>query len=136
MSASNVAERDMANFITGATVTAPTVLYLALYTSAPDDATAGTEVSGSNYSRVNVGIGSVNWTAAGINTAAANKLLVTFATPSGSWGTVTHWALWNHATDTTVDTYRIWWGVLSASITPGTNDTVKVAIGALTLSID
>ena len=136
MSASNVAERDMVNWVTGATVSPPTVLYYALCTTAPDDATKGTEPSGGNYSRASVGIGATNWTAAGINTAGSNKLLVTFATPSASWGHVTHWALWSHLTDVTVDTYRQWWGVLSAAIDPGTNDTVKVAIGALTLSID
>jgi hypothetical protein len=60
-----------------------TALYVALYTSAPTASAAGTEVSGSNYSRVQVS----TWDAAS-NGATANTSVITFPTASGSWGTV------------------------------------------------
>lgn len=63
---------------TGATITAPATVYMSLYTVAPTDSTAGTEVTGGGYTRQTVTFnaasggtitnnGAVSWTASGAN---------------------------------------------------------------------
>ena len=45
----------------GQTFTPPATAYVALYTTAPTDSTAGTEVSGGSYARVAVTSSLANW---------------------------------------------------------------------------
>ena len=85
----------------------PAALYVALYTAAPTDAGGGTEVAGGGYARVNLAPGDTNWGATQGGTAGAsngttgatqNAVVITFATPSAGWGTVTHFAIHDAAT--------------------------------------
>ena len=77
----------------------PTPMYESLFTAAPSNAGGGTEVGGgANYGRIAVTGGLVQWagtqvagsTAASTGTGGttSNNALITFGTPSGSWGTV------------------------------------------------
>lgn len=103
--------------------------YVALYTAAPTDAGGGTEVSGNNYSRVQTA--GADWAAASSG-ASSNANAITFPTPSGSWGTVTHFGIFDAATNGNL----LWWGALGASKTPGSGDSASFAAGALDLTDD
>lgn len=106
-------------------------IYLGLSTSTPTN-TGGnvTEPSGNNYSRVSVTNNATEFPNASAG-AKANANLIPFATASGSWGTVTHWVLFNAASSGTV----LMSGALSASKTPGSGDTLKFQTGALTVTL-
>lgn len=84
----------------GQAYTAPVTIYVALFTSACSDASAGTEVSGGSYARPGLAASLANWAgtqSAGSTTASSgtggttsNNASISFATPSAGWGTVTH----------------------------------------------
>lgn len=125
---SDYAENKVLDHIVGKTsFTMPTV-YLALFTAAPSDSGGGTEVSGNNYSRKSTA-GS-DWVAAS-GGATSNATVLTFATPSGSWGTVTHFALFDASTTGNM----LAWAPLSASQAVGTGNTVSFAIGDLDITL-
>ncbi len=83
----------------GTPYTAPTTLYVGLMTSACSDSAAGTEVSGGSYVRVGVANNSAQWDAtSGTDGTTANTNAITFATPSASWGSVSHFGLYDAST--------------------------------------
>lgn len=66
------------------TATRPTSWYVSLYTVAPGEGTAGTEVSGGSYART-----AATFTVSGTApTQAANNAAVEFPEATASWGTV------------------------------------------------
>jgi hypothetical protein len=75
-----------------AAFTAPTTVYVGLFTSATDAAGGGTEVSGNSYTRK-----AMSFDAASAG-ASDNASAVEFDTATGSWGTVTHTAVLDAAT--------------------------------------
>jgi hypothetical protein len=109
-----------------ASYTPATTVYVGLTTDTPTDSTGGTEVSTNNYGRT-----AVTFSAAS-NGAITNSGTVTFPVPSGSWGTVTHFELW----DASSAGNRLAWAALSASRTPGSGDTVQFAAGDLDVTLD
>lgn len=82
----------------GQTFTPPGTMHIALYTVAPTDSTAGTEVSGGSYARVSVTRSLANWSgtqSAGSTTASSgtggqssNNAAITFPAPTGNWGSI------------------------------------------------
>lgn len=127
---SNYLEDALIGVLRGSTFPAvPANFYVALFTSATDDASGGTEVSGNNYARVAMSPASGTWDAsAGGNGTTANTATVTFPTSSGSWGTVSHWALYDASTSGN----RWIHGALSAPVSVGaSNITVSFAAGQL-----
>lgn len=129
---SDYLENALLNHVLNATAySAPATLYVALFTAAPTDAGGGTEVTGNNYSRKAVTANTTNFPAAS-GGSVANGAAITFATPSGSWGTVTHFGLFDASTSGNL----LYWGALTTSKTPGNGDTVSFAIGALTITED
>jgi len=107
--------------------TSPATVYLALFTSATDDASGGTEVSGNGYGRQPITFGAAQSPAGTIQ----NSGLVAFpsASPSG-WGTVTHFAIYDASTNGN----RLVWGALSASKTINAGDRIEFAIGDITIT--
>lgn len=90
-----------------ATFAKPAALYVALFTAAPGDAGGGTEVSGGAYARVNLPPLDTNWKAtqggvsgvsSGTGGQTANATIVMFAAPTATWGTITHFGLFDAAT--------------------------------------
>lgn len=82
-----------------ATWTAPTNVYVALFTSDPgyDNAT-GVEVSGGSYARVQHQ-GAGDWIATvGSDLQYENNGTITFPTATANWGTVSHFALFDALT--------------------------------------
>ena len=126
----------------GQSFTSPTTLYLGLCTSAPSDSSAGTEVSGNNYARVAVTCGLNTWAAtqgdtspvvasSGTGGLTSNSAAIEFPTPSGSWGTITHWTLWDDSSPENM----LFWGALSASKAVQENDDVSFVAGSLQVTV-
>ncbi len=127
MSFSNFLEDEVLDHVfRNSSYTPPTTVYAALYTATPSDAGGGTEVSGNNYGRAAITFG------ASSGGAISNSSAVTFPTPSGSWGTVTHFGVFDASTTGNL----LAWGALSASRSPANGDTVQFAIGELDITLD
>lgn len=138
--------RAQAIGITGATAaagTGPATLYISLFTAAPTDSTAGTEVTGGSYARVAVTSSLANWAgtqSAGSTTASSgtggttsNNNAITFPTPSANWGTATHWGMHDAATAGNLLKYA----ALTASKTINNGDPApSFAAGALQYTED
>lgn len=107
--------------------TAPTV-YIGLFTAAPTDAGGGTEVSGSNYARVDA---SALFGAAS-GTAIANDGAITFPTASGSWGTITHFGVFDAVSAGNL----LIWGAITPNKAIGSGDTASFATGELDVTLD
>jgi hypothetical protein len=111
--------------------TKPTVLAVGLFTGAPADAGGGTEVTGNNYSRAQLNPLDANWAApAGGNGVTSNATTITFATPSATWGTVTHFGIFDAASAGNL----LFHGILTQSKVVNNGDTVSFAAGALQLT--
>lgn len=99
MSFSNYLENELLDHVFGGNAyTAPSTLYVALLTSAPDDATTGasmSEVSGSGtgYSRV-----TATFTVSGTAPTQAQNSAQLNWSATGSWGTVSHVAVMDGGT--------------------------------------
>jgi uncharacterized membrane protein len=115
----------------GALATAPTV-YVGLSTTTPTMAGGNvTEPSGNNYARVATAAG--DWVTA---TSADPSLLenanaVTFPQASGSWGTCTHFVLFDAASSGNV----LGWGALSVNKTPTAGDTPSFPAASLDVTM-
>jgi hypothetical protein len=120
----------------GATaLTAPADYYIGLSTTTPTDTgTNFTEPSGNAYARVQKTNNATNWPAASAAdpTVKSNGTAVTFATASGSWGTVTHAGWFTTLSTATL----VEWAALSASQAIGTGATASFAIGQLQSQLD
>lgn len=125
-------EAALLNHSTGKLAYAKPTTFVALYTAAPSDAGGGTEVSGSAYARVTTAAS--DWTSAaqGNPSSISNATVLTFPTPTGSWGVVTHFALLDAVTVGNM----LWWGSLTTSQTVSNGNVVSFAVGALVLTED
>lgn len=133
MSASNYLEDAIMNVLRGVTFPAvPANFYISLHTADPGEAGAGAEVSGNNYSRVAVSPAAGSWDDPAGTGATENTTAITFPTPSGAWGTVTHFAIWDAASGGNMWIY----GPLAASRAPQSGDTVRFVAGALDVTAD
>lgn len=115
----------------GGDFTRPATVYLALFTAAPSDAGGGTEVSGNAYARVAVTNNATNFPAAS-GGAKANGTAITFPQATGSWGTVTHFGIFDAASAGNL----LGWNALTASKTIDAGDTPSYAVGSLSLTLD
>jgi hypothetical protein len=109
----------------GTTYTAPTTVYVALYTNDPTDADTGTEVSGTAYARQAVTFGAPS------NGATTNSAAVEFPQAGGSWGTVTHIGIRDALTTGNL----LYHTALDASKTIATGDVFRIASGSLSVTL-
>lgn len=92
----------------GQAFTAPATVYVSLHTTATTDAGGGTEVTGGSYARTAVTASLANFAgtqgagttvaSSGTSGQTSNNGAITFPTPTASWGTPSHFALWDAAT--------------------------------------
>ena len=123
---SNYLENALINVTLRATgYTAPTTVYVALYTSDPTDADTGTEVSGTSYARQSVTFGAPS------NGATTNSAAVEFPQAGGSWGTVTHIGIRDASTAGNL----LYHTALDASKTIATGDVFRIASGSLSVTL-
>ncbi len=83
----NFLESELVDHMIGNAYTAPTTIYLALFTAVPGEAGGGTEVTGSGYARQ-----AITWNAES-GGAATNNGAVEFTPSGGNYGTVVATAL-------------------------------------------
>ena len=119
---------------------ATSTLYVALYTAAPSDTGGGTEVTGGSYARVAVTSSLANWAgtqsagsttvSSGTSGATSNNNSITFPTPTATWGTVTHFAIY----DATSGGNELFWGALTIAKTVNPGDTVSFPAASLSVT--
>lgn len=123
---SNYLENALINgTIRGTTYTAPSTVYVGLYTSDPTDANSGTEVSGGSYARTSVTFGSPS------GGAALNDAAVEFPQATADWGTVG----WIGILDASTSGNLLYHTALDVSKTISNGDIFKIAIGSLSVTL-
>lgn len=103
----------------------PPTVYVGLSTADPTDSGGGISEPSNNYSVT----AHSAWDTASSG-ATENTGTITFPTPSGSWGTITHHFLEDGSSN------LLFYGALDTSQTPDTDDTVQYADGALDITLD
>ena len=123
--------------------TPPATIYIGLHTAAPSDSSSGTEVTGGSYARVAITSALANWagtqgagtTAAssGTNGTTSNNAALTFPTPTGNWGTITHFSGWDASTNGNI----LFYAALTQNKAVINGDPApSFAAGALTFQVD
>lgn len=129
---SDYLENELLDHVFGnAAYSAPASLYIALFTAAPSDAGGGTEVSGSGYDRVEVTNDATNFPAAS-GGAKSNGQAIAFPMATGSWGTVTHFGIF----DADSGGNLLAWGALDTSRAVANLDIVYFPAGELDITLD
>ena len=122
---SNYLENKILDYILRDTADwAPSAVYLALHTANPDEDGSGTEVSGNGYSRQAVTF------AAASSGSSASKSVEEFTASGGSFGTVTHFGIWDASSSGNL----LYYGALTASKVIADGDTLRFASGAITIT--
>lgn len=125
---------EMSNFLENALInatlrntsyTSPATVYLALYTSDPTDADAGTEVAGNAYARQAITFGAPS------NGASTNSAAIEFPQATGSWGTVAYIGIRDALTNGNL----LYHSPLDVSKTIATGDVFKMAIASLSVTL-
>jgi hypothetical protein len=127
MSFSNTYETNVLTWtFTANAVTRPTTWYLGLFTANPNEDGAGaTEISGNNYSRK-----AVTFTVSG--NLATNSGAVEFDAATGSWGTVSHVAVF----DASSGGNQIAYAALTTSKAITTDDVLRFPAGDVDITLD
>ena len=111
--------------LTNGSPTRPTAWYVGLFTAAPGEAGGGTEVSGNAYTRE-----AVTFTVSG--NLATNDAAIEWPTATGSWGTITHVAVFDAETSGNMLVYAS----LAASKSISTGDVLRIPSGDLDVTLD
>lgn len=123
---SNYLENALINVTLRATsYTAPTTVYLALYTTDPTDADTGTECSGTSYARQSITFGAPS------NGVSTNSAVIDFPQAGGAWGTITHIGIRDALTTGNL----LYHSPLDTSKTIATGDVFRVASGSLSVTL-
>ena len=123
---SNYLENALINVTLRATAyTAPTTVYLALYTTDPTDADTGTECSGTAYARQSITFGAPS------NGVSTNSAVIDFPQAGSAWGTITHIGIRD---DLTVGNL-LYHTPLDASKTIASGDVFRVASASLSVTL-
>ena len=119
-------EDRIVNFMRNTAITGHALVYVALFTTATSDDGTGTEVSGNGYARELAGLSAPS--PSGVTTNASD---ITFTTATGSWGTITHLALYDASTTGNM----IMHSAVDVEKTVASGDTYKINAGDLDLEI-
>jgi hypothetical protein len=106
--------------------TAPTAVYVGLSTASFADDNSGTELSGSGYARVAATFG------AAASGTASNSAAIEFPAATGSWGTVSHFGIFDASTAGNLLIH----GAFTASKVIASGDILKISTGDLDISAD
>lgn len=125
---SDYAEKKLLDHILGLSAYTMPTCYAALFTDDPADDASGTEVSGGSYARVEI---TSKMNASGATDGHAdNNAAITFGPASASWGTVTHFAIFDASTAGNLLLH----GAFSASKVIGSGDSLQIASGELDIT--
>ena len=127
MSFSNTYETTVLQWtFTTDSVTRPTAWYLGLFTANPDeDGSGATEISGNGYARK-----SVSFSVSG--NLATNSAAVEFDVATGSWGTISHVAVF----DASSGGNQIAYAALTTSKAIDTDDVLRFPAGDVDITLD
>ena len=122
---SDYLENEILDHILGTgAYTMPTTVYVGLSTGSFGDDNSGTELTGNGYARKSISFGAAS------SGTASNDAAVEFAAATGSWGTVSHFGLFDAASSGNLLIH----GALTASKVIATGDILKIAIGDMDIT--
>mgnify|MGYP003148183497 FL=1 len=125
MAKSNYLENKVIDHFLGtSSTTAPSNVFMALFTSNPTDANSGTEVSGNGYSRQTI---TFNAASSG---SATNSSAETFTASGGNFGTITHFGIFDASSSGNL----LYHGALTDDKVIEDGDSLVVASGAITIT--
>lgn len=123
-------ENEILDHIFGKGSYTPPTIYVGLSTADPLDSGSGlAEPSGNGYARVATSSGSWTTSSGG---SLSNASDISFPQATGSWGTITHFALFDAASAGNMLAH----GALNQSKTVASGETAKFAAGDLDVSLD
>jgi len=135
--------KNIDHTLRGQSFTAPTTVYVALFTTSQDDADGGTEVTGGSYARVAVAASLAEWAgtqgagtttvSTGTSGTTSNNNTITFPAPTADWGVVVAFGLYDAASGGNL----LFYADLTISKTINNGDAApSFAAGALTIQED
>tara|TARA_R100001129_G_scaffold186611_1_gene179215 strand:- start:17327 stop:17740 length:414 start_codon:yes stop_codon:yes gene_type:complete len=113
----------------GGSISAPSNIYLGLFTSAPSDAGGGTEVSGNGYTRIEITDKFNNASGTG-GSLASNADITGFTADGGAWGTVNSIGIFDHVSSGNLLFYAT---ISDATVNDG--DSFQISSGNLTVTV-
>lgn len=119
-------DKILKHVFTNTAYTAPSTIYVGLFTVAPSDTGGGTEVSGGSYARK-----SAAFSVSGTGTLATNSAAVEFDVATGSWGTIVAIGLFDALTTGNM----IAWADLTASKSITSGDVLRIPTGDLDITL-
>jgi hypothetical protein len=124
---SNYLENALINAtLRNTTYTSPATVYAGLFTTDPTDAGTGSEVSGGSYARKAITFAAPS-NGVTTNSAAACE----FDQATGSWGTITHFGIFDALTTGNL----LYYGALTTSKTISSGDVFKFATSSVTVTL-
>ena len=125
MAKSNYLENKVLDHFLGTSSTsAPSNVYVGLFTSNPTDAGSGTEVSGNGYTRKVATFSSAS------SGSTSNSSAIEFTASGGAFGTVTHFGVFDASSSGNL----LYHGALTASKTIADTDTLKISATGLSIT--
>ena len=122
---SDYLENEVLDHILGTgAYTMPATVYVGLSTGSFNDDNSGTELTGNNYARESISFG------AAASGTASNDAAVEFNAATGSWGTVSHFGIFDASSAGNLLIH----GALTASKVIETGDILKIAIGDMDIT--
>lgn len=122
---SDYLENEILDHILGTgSYTMPSAVYVGLSTGSFNDDNSGTELTGNNYAREAITFGAAS------SGTASNNAAVEFNAATGSWGTVSHFGIFDAASSGNLLIH----GALTASKVIETGDILKIAIGDMDIT--
>lgn len=122
---SDYLENEILDHILGTgAYTMPTAVYVGLSTGSFNDDNSGVELSGSGYARQSIAFN------AATSGTADNSGAVDFPAATGSWGTVSHFGLFDASTSGNLLIH----GALTASKFVDTGDILRIAAGDMDIT--
>lgn len=130
MNTTNFINRIMGNlFKTQTNPALPTSFYLGFSTTTPSAAGGNvTEPSGNGYSRKQLSTSVLSTPSNGV---VNNKAEIVFSESTASWGTLTHYVVYDTATGGNL----LFYGALSSSITVDAQSTITIPTGNLVITL-
>lgn len=131
---SSYLEEALLNFLfRGASLSPPSTLYVALHTADPTEAgLTDDEITGGSYARKSITVGAGGVFDAPSGGVIDSNAVITFATPTADWGTITHISLWDAASGG-----NMWlFGALTDAVVVLSGDTIRFPAGSLMLGAD
>ena len=129
--ASDYVENQILNcYLNQTNITAPTNIYVGLHTADPTDAGSGAEVSGNNYSRIEITdkFGTASGTGGSVS---SNADITGFTATGGDWGTITHIGIYDASTSGNL----LFHTALDSSATVNDGDSFQISAGNLTVNV-